>query len=94
MDVSAASLSMPAIAAFMGMAMSGTGGTGAVDAGASTPALAMESAALQSTAVMAAQLLGSMVSSAPMDLATALAGLSHLDPSATLAQLSSAVSAG
>ncbi|MEI7742924.1 MAG: hypothetical protein WCK58_04120 [Chloroflexota bacterium] len=94
MDVSGASLSMPALYAAMGMAMSGAGGAPSVDAAAPSPALAMEAAALQSSAAMAAELLGSMASPAPLDLATALAGLSRVDPSAELARLAAAVSPG
>jgi len=96
MDVSAAALSMPALYAFMGQAMSGAGASAATtEAGGTPAALSMEAAALQSTADMAAQLLGGQATGpSPVALSVALAGLARLDPSGELARLASATSTG
>jgi hypothetical protein len=89
-SVSGASLSMPALAAWMGVATSGSGGSTSVGA----CALATQAAAMASDATLVAGLLGSLPTPVdPAQLAKALAGLAVLDPGTELARIASAFSA-
>lgn len=85
----AASLSMPALAAWMGVALAGP----PREASLGAMALASQAAAMQSDATLVAGLLGSLPTPVdPAQLTMALARLAVLDPGAELARMAEAVS--
>jgi hypothetical protein len=87
MDVSGvSSLSPASLHALFGQAMP-TGAQATAEAGPTTPALAMEAAALAAGEALVATLMGSMTGPAAASLARSLASLSVLDPAAELARL-------
>jgi hypothetical protein len=82
MDVSAASLSLPALYAFMGQAVPAAASPEVAQIG-----IALEKKALEAAGSMALQLLGSLPATSGVDLATAMASLQQVQPAAALATL-------
>jgi len=87
MDVGTASLSMASLYALFGQAMPAGAVAPTTAAGAATPALAMEAAAMAGDGALVATLLGGMPSTRTASLARSLASLSVLDPTAELARI-------
>lgn len=82
MDVSAASLPLPALYAFLGAAMPPAASPEVAGAVAS-----LEKRALDAAGAMALELLGSLPRASAVDLETALASLQQMSPDAALASL-------